>query len=189
MSAGNAVRRGFSRTLLFGALAAVGVPAAGVLLAPVLGLPLTLSLYVLGLPIAYLAWIAGSLRRGVLAGGLAAAGTLVLLLFLPGPTLAAVGAALTVAAVRSGFLFRAPQPRLLVLEAVLLVTGLAVADALAGPGLIGSALTVWGYFLVQSLYFLLARPRVRAARSAGDPFERARERLERLLDEIERGPA
>jgi len=179
------VRSGFTRTLLFGALAALGVPATGLLLAPVLGSSLTLSLYVLGLPIAYVAWVAGSLRRAVLAAGLAAIGTFVLLLFLPGHALCAVGAAGILAAVRSGFLFRAPQPRLLVLEAILLVAGLAVADALATPGLVGSALAVWGFFLVQSLYFPLARPRVRADRPAGDPFERARERLEHLLDEID----
>ena len=185
MSERHDVRRGFARTLVFGALAALGVPAAWLLLAPVLGSSLLLSLYWTGLAIAYPAWIAGSLRRGLAAGALAGFGALVLLAFLPGPPVAALGTALLIAAVRSGFLYRAPQPRLLVLEALLLVGGLGVANALASPGVLGEALAVWGYFLVQSLYFLVARPRPRAATPGGDPFERASERLERLLNEME----
>lgn len=185
MSERHDVRRGFARTLVFGALAALGVPAVWLLLAPLLGSSLVLGLYWVGLAIAYPVWIAGSLRRAVGAAALSGVGALVLLALLPGLSVMAAGAALLVAAVRSGFLYRAPQPRLLVLEALLLVVGLTVANALATPGVLGMALAVWGYFLVQSLYFLLARPRPRAATPGGDSFERASERLERLLDEME----
>ena len=110
---------------------------------------------------------------------------LVLPVLAPGLGFTAVAAAALVAAVRSGILYRGPQPRLLLLEAVLLLGGLATAKLLASPGVLGIALAVWGYFVVQSLYFLLARPRARAGTAAGDPFESARERLEGLLDEIE----
>jgi hypothetical protein len=189
MSATIDARSGFARTLLFGAVAALGVPAVRLLVAPVLGSGLAFSLYWVGLAIAYLFWIAGSLRRGVGAAALASAGGLVLLAIAPGASFAAAGATLLVAAIRSGFLYRAPQPRLVVLEALLLVGGLLVAELLAAPGVLGLALAVWGYFLVQSLYFLLARPRPRSAAEPGDPFERARERLECLLDEVEGGRA
>ncbi len=185
MSVAVDVRRGFARTLVFGVLAALAVPAIRLLLAPVLGHSLTLSLTWVGLAIAYPAWIAGSLRRGVRAALLAGSGGVVLLALMPGPSFVAAGAALLVASVRSGFLYRAARSRLLVLEGLLLVVSLAVANALASPGVLGIALAVWGYFLVQSLYFLLARPRPRAASEGRDPFERARERLESLLDEME----
>ena len=69
MSVARDVRRGFARTLLFGALAALGVPAVRLLLAPVLGLPLALSLYLVGLAIVYLAWIAGSIVGRLLPQG------------------------------------------------------------------------------------------------------------------------
>lgn len=189
MSATLDARSGFGRTLLFGALAALGVPAVRLLVAPVLGGGLAFSLYWVGLAIAYLFWIAGSLRRGVGAATIASLGGLVLLVLAPSASFVAAGATLLVAAVRSGFLYRAPQPRLVALEALLLVGGLLVAELLAAPGVLGLALAVWGYFLVQSLYFLLARPRVRHPAGGGDPFERARERLERLLDEVEGGRA
>jgi len=189
MSVRDDVRSGFHRTLLFGALAALGVPAVGLLAAPVLGFGTAICLYVLGLAATYLAWIAGGARRALGAAALAGLGSLVLLVLAPGPFLLAVGAALLVAVVRSGFLYRGPQPRLLLLEGVLLLAGLAVAEALAAPGVLGIALAIWGYFLVQSLYFLLARPARRAVRPAGDPFERARERLERLLEESGGGAA
>lgn len=189
MSATIDARRGFARTLVFGAGAALGVPAVRLLVAPVLGGGLAFGLYWVGLAGAYLFWIAGSLRRGVAAAALAAAGGGALLLLAPGPTFAAAGVTALVAAIRSGFLYRGPQPRLLLLEALLLLGGLGVAELLATPGVLGLALAVWGYFLVQSLYFPLARPRPRRPAEAGDPFERARERLERLLDEAEGGCA
>jgi hypothetical protein len=182
-------RRGFVRTLLFGGVAALAVPAVWLGAAPWLGGFAALGLYLVGLTGAYLAWIAGSLRRGLVAGALGSAAAMVLLvLAAPYLILLAAGCAVVVAALRSGFLFRGPQPRLWVLEAVLLVAALAVAGALAAPGWLGVALAIWGWFLVQSVWFLLARPAPRRPGPAGDPFERARERLERLLDELEGGP-
>jgi hypothetical protein len=178
-------RRGFARTLAFALLAALGVPAVRLLVAPILGTSAALSLYFAALAAGYLAWIAGTLRRAVGVAALAAAGGVAVLALAPGLETVAVGAALIVAVGRSAFLYRAPQPRLLLVEAALLLAGLATASLLATPGVLGISLAVWGYFLVQSAFFLVARPRARTPGPAGDPFERARERLDALLDDLQ----
>lgn len=177
-------RRGFARTLAFGLAAALGVPAVAVALAPV-GSSLALCLYLVGLAIAYLGWIAGSRRRALVAGAIASAAVLLLPVLGPSVGFTAVAAALLLAAVRSGYLYRGASPRALVLEVGLLLGGLATAKLLATPGVLGMALAVWGFFVVQSLYFLLARPRARTPGGGGDPFERVRERLEGLLEDLE----
>ena len=184
---GLGLRRGFGRTLAFGLLAALGVPAVRLLQVPLMGHPAIWHFYVAGLAVVYLIAIAGSPRRVLGSALLGSIGAVALLLLTPGIGVTVVGASLLVACVRSGFLYRVPQPRLLLLEAGLLGVSLAAVELLVGPGVFGIALAVWAYFLVQSLWFLVARPRPRTLEPPGDPFERARDRLDGLLEEMDAG--
>lgn len=178
-------RRGFARSLGFAVLAALGVSVVLALAAPIArgGLALTLA----GLAVAYLAWIAGSRRRALGVVLLATPAAALVLVLAPGLASVAVGQALLVSVGRSGFLYRSAGLRRLALEAALLLGGLVLAGALASHSAFGIALAVWGYFLVQSAFFLAAGAGGREGAPAGDPFERVRERLERLLDEMEGG--
>lgn len=172
---------GFGSSLVFAAVAAATLLAAFPLLAPVVGGGTALRLFAVGSVSLYLAGLAPSWRRGFVAA--VAASTLgVVLLALPfGVPCTVAGAAAIVALCRSGILYRQPLLRALVAEALLLAGGLALASFLAGSGLVSFALAAWGYFLVQSVFFLIGGVRVRREKGPADPFDRARAELLALL--------
>ena len=77
-----------------------------------------------------------------------------------------------------------PLGRALLVEASLLAAGLAFAKALAGSSVSSVALAVWGFFLVQSLFFLAGGTAARPEEEfAEDPFDRARREAVRLMEE------
>jgi hypothetical protein len=85
---------------------------------------------------------------------------------------------------RSGFLFSMKSARALVTETGLLAAGLAMAYVLAGWGVLSMALATWGFFLVQSLYFLVGGTGQRAGKAEDiDPFEKAHKQAARLMDD------
>jgi hypothetical protein len=174
---------GFVRTLVFGALAALALPAIWLVLGPALGARLALGLILVATCVAYLIALAPD-RRAALAAGVAAAvlGAGVLALAATRGELA-FGAAAVLAVCRAGILGRARSPlRAIAAESALAGGGLALAALLAGPGPLGAALGLWTFFLVQSVWHLVgdARPRAAAGR---DPFDAAHARLRSLLDE------
>lgn len=172
---------GFGRSLLFGALAGAGLLAGLVLLAPAVPPRALLGLALPALAVLYVMGIAPSPRRGLAGGALAA--VLAAPLLLLGPAASAVGAAAVVSLCRSAFLYRARPLRALAVEGALGVAGLGLGHHLAGPGAASWALAVWGYFLVQSLFFLVGGTRPRGVdEPAADPFDTARERLLSLLE-------
>lgn len=170
---------GFLGTLLFGALAAASVLATGFL-----PLPGGLGVHLLLLACVYAIGLAPSA-----AGGARAAlpiSVLALGVWLASEHVAqvALGAALLVAVGRSVIVYRAPALRGLALESILIGAGLGLARGLLGPGVGSLALAVWGFFLVQSLYFWIPGIRTQdAVERDADPFERARRRLLRVLEE------
>ena len=96
-----------------------------------------------------------------------------------------LGLTLLLAFLRSGLSFSMRPARAVVVEIALLGGGIVMAVWLAGAGWFGEALGLWGYILVQSLYFLVPgrrRPRLQGSFD-GDPFDRARDRLNDLLEE------
>jgi hypothetical protein len=94
-----------------------------------------------------------------------------------------LGLAVVLGLARSVFLYRAAPARAVMTEAVLLIGGLWFARFLAGPTLVSTAFAIWGFWLVQSCYFLIAGIRARApARGDVDPFEHACQRATALLD-------
>jgi hypothetical protein len=173
----------FGRTLLFGALAAAAWPAWALMLSR-LGHGTGLELYLVTLGAVYVAGLGTATSRGLGAALLALGFGAAVLLMARHPADVAIGSALAVGVCRSGFLYSHRPIRALLLEFALLGAGLAVAGWLATPGLLGVALAVWGFFLVQSLWFLVGGRKERTDTPDGvDPFEHARGRALALLDD------
>jgi hypothetical protein len=172
---------GFGRTLVYGAVASAALPLAVLALGPTLGLDRALGLYAVLATAGYLAALSRGARQrvavscGALAAGLlafAASGSSAELFALLG-----VGVALA----RGGLLVRRSAPRAVAIEGAVLAASLLAARWLASPGLLGSAVALWGWFVVQSFAFLPAGVRAGRAGTDGDPFEVARRHLEELL--------
>jgi hypothetical protein len=172
---------GFGRSVAFAAVAGAGVLVALPLAAPVFGAPASLRLYLLGIAVLYVSGLAAERRRGLAAGAVASALALPVLLLPLGAACSAVAAAAIVAIVRSAVVFRSRPLRACVSEAMLLATGLSLAEVLADGTTVGAALAIWGYFLVQSTFFLIGGARLRRADGPVDPFDRARAELLALL--------
>jgi hypothetical protein len=173
----------FARSLAFAAIAAAGLAVAVVFGAPLLGGEGAARLYLIAAASLYaFAFARGRARR---AAALACAIVLGLALaVLPiGLAATAVGAAGLVALSRSAFAARGRRLRALAIEAALAGVGLAFAGRVAGGGLLALCLAVWAYFLIQSAYFLFGGSGADPDRAPRDPFEQARARLERLLQE------
>jgi hypothetical protein len=173
----------FGRSAVFAAAAGCGVMPWLLAAAPLLGVHRALAVYLVAAAAAYVTAIAPSLRRGLGAG---------LFVSLLGAELAALphalpelalGLAMVVALARSGFLFRARPGRALALELTLVAGGLLFARFLAGSSLLSVGLALWGFLLVQSVFFLVGGVRERQAGAARtDPFDAAYERASALLD-------
>ncbi len=172
------------KTLTFGLVAALASIPWTMVFGPFAGRSRALAGFCLGAAVLYAAAIAPTWARGAAvaaAGGLAAAAVALLA---DRPSEAILGAALILAVARSGFLYRGRPARTLVIEGGLVLGGLLVARALAGPTLLGAGLAIWAFFLVQSLFFLAGGVRERAPEEPRiDPFERARKRALALMEE------
>jgi hypothetical protein len=172
---------GFGRSLVFAAVAAAGLLVLEPLLAPILGAGNALCLFAVGIVPVYLAGLAPSWRRGFVAAVAASVLGGVLLLLMLNPTLTVTGAAAIVAFCRSGILYRQQPLRAVATEALLFAGGLAIAGFLATGGIVSWSLATWGYFLVQSVFFLIGGVQVRRETGPEDPFDRARAELLALL--------
>ena len=172
---------GFGRSLAFGALAGAGLLVAHPITAPIFGPALALRLYLVGAAVLYAAGLSARPRTALAAGALGT-GLAIPLLALPLDLAAtATGAAVIVGLIRSGMLYRARPLRACAAELVLQSAGLGLAGFLFEGGLVSVALAVWGYLLVQSVFFLIGGMAPRRAESASDPFDRARAELLALL--------
>jgi hypothetical protein len=167
-------RKNFVRGLAFGAVAALAAVPWLVVARPVVGTQDALRFFVVMLVPIYLVALAPTWRRGIRVGALAGILGFVVLTFAPNPVSAAVGAAVLLGIMRSGFVYRSRPGRALVTEVVLLGGGLLLAEVLEGGGILSLSFAVWGFFLVQSVYFLLGGIGERPDTvHTADPFERA----------------
>jgi hypothetical protein len=176
---------GFARTIAAGVAAAVSLVFVQHLAAAWMGPASVATLHGAGCLILYTAWLAPSRRAAFRNTALALAGAALVLVVADSLETRWLGLALLLAFLRSGLHPSMRPARAVVVEVGLLGGGLAMAGWLAGAGWFGQALGLWGYALVQSLYFLVpgrGRPDCQPA-CDGDPFDRARERLIHLLDE------
>lgn len=169
--------------LAFAVFASLGAVSWTLVTVPLLWPSLAVGLCVVGAAVAYAVWIAPTWRRGFTAGALTAALTVPLAVLSPGLSELVLGAAVAVAVVRSGFLYRLSAFRALVLEGGLLAAGLLAVRVLAGASSLGVGMGFWGFFLVQSLYFLIGGVRERPdGEPELDPFVRARRQALAILD-------
>lgn len=173
----------FGRSALFAAAAAMAyVP--WMMAAPVIvGTRGALTLYLIAVTATYLAGLAPTLRRRLgVSVAAAAAGTAVALVAGSLPELV-IGLAVVLATGRSAFVLRRSFARAVTIEAVLGLAALVFARFLGGVSPLSMAIAIWGYFLVQSFYFLIGGARVRSAFDVHpDPFEAAHARALALLD-------
>jgi hypothetical protein len=173
---------GFGRSLAFAAIAGVAWPAFALVAGPILGMRAALALYLVMGAAVYAGGLATSRVRAIGAALVAAA--IGAAFACAGLDLGAValGAAVGLGVARSGVVHRANAARALAVEALLLGGGLALARFLASPTLLGTALAIWGFGLVQSAFFAIGGVRERSGESGGpDRFERARRRAVELL--------
>ncbi|MEM7412609.1 MAG: hypothetical protein AAF430_20430 [Myxococcota bacterium] len=173
---------GFGRALVFAAVAALGLPAAVTFLGPWIGEVTSVHVYVAAFAVAFVAGLVPDppgRRAWVWVG--AAVATALALLPIGTPTFA-LSMAGFIALGR--LLARRPHswPRAIGLEIALGLAGLALASFLFAHTLLGYALAIWGYFLVQSAYFVCGGRRADPSDPEIDPFERAERRLARWLE-------
>ncbi len=173
----------FGRSLVFAALAAAGLPVAVTFAGALFGNEGAARLYLIAAAGAYTIGSCGDRSHRVAALAFAAFAGVVLALLPLDLRATAVGAAGLVAFARCVLLPDARTLRALAIEAVLGAAGLAAAAHFARGGLLALCLAVWGYFLVQSGYYLIGGSTLRAGAAARDPFDRARARLQRLLED------
>ena len=172
----------FGGSILFAAAAGAGSLVATTILGPILGVSSVVSGYAVATATLFAIGIAPGRAGAVAAGALASVLGALLLLLPIGVHATVAGAAAIVAVCRSGLLYRSRPLRAILLEAALLVAGLGLAQLAMGRGVASLALATWGYFLVQSLFFLVGGVASRPSPDADvDPFDRARSRLQELL--------
>ena len=162
----------FGRSALFAALAAagwlpwvvVGGPIVGVWNARALYLVATTALYVGGLSRRVEGKV-GVIACVALAGGVVA-------VFARDTAELGLGLAAILGIARGGYLYRSAPARAAVIEVVLLVGGLCFARFLATTSPFSTAIALWGFLLVQSVFFLIRGAEPRVDRRT-DPFEEA----------------
>jgi len=174
----------FARSALFAAVAAAGWLPWVLLVAPILGVWNARTLYLVAVTGVYVAGLSPQRRRPLpvaLATFLVA--TVVALIARTTAELA-IGLAAILGIARSGFFYRAAPARAAATELILLVGGLVFARFLAAVSLPATALALWGFFLVQSVFFLGAGVRARTLNGPHpDPFEEAQRRALALLEQ------
>jgi hypothetical protein len=173
----------FSRSVLFAALAAGSVLPWLLLARPAFGAERALVLYLVGVVAAYLGGLAPKRGRRVAVFVAAACVALGVAVVARTATELVLGLGAVLALGRSAFLYQAPATRAVLTEAVLVGGGLLFVRFLIGHSLLALVLALWGFFLVQSLYFLLGGVRGRAGSGRHpDPFQDACGRALALLD-------
>ena len=178
-------RNGFTRSLLFGAAVSVAFVFAQHLAAPLVGSARVLAFYLAGCTIVYAALLGSTPRRAIRNTVAASMGATLVVMVSTGGGGLAIGLTMVLAFIRSGLEFSVKPARAIVIEILLGGLALGFASWVASPGWLGDAAGLWAFALAQSLYFLVPNLSRRSeAAGMGDPFERARERLVGLLDEV-----
>jgi len=174
-------RRDFGRALGFAALASVLTVPVLMLGAFSWGYEASLAGYLLVLTPIALFVAARDLRSGVRALVVSGAIALVLLCVITRVESALLGGLLILAVGRSLLSGQRPLGRVLALEVVLGAVAFAVFSALHDRHLIGDALAVWAFWLVQSGFVLFSHPGASREAPLSDAFDAARSAAERLM--------
>jgi hypothetical protein len=176
-------RRDFARALGFAALAAALTVPALMLGAFTWGYEGSLASYLLLLTPISLFVAAPDLRSGVRVFFVAGVISLILLCVVSRVETALLGAIVILAIGRS--LVSGPRPfaRVLTIELVLSVLAYAAFTAFHDHHLIGDALAVWAFWLMQSGFALFSHPGASREPEIADAFDAARVAAERLMQQ------
>lgn len=168
----------FARSVVFAAAVAAAALPWMLIAGPVLGSWTARATYLMFAALAYLAGLAESPRsRWVAAAGLCCA---VAAVAAHSATELAMALGVIVGVFRSGLLYRTDGPRAVLREMLFIGGGLLCARVLANTSLPPTAAGLWGFFLVQSFFFLgVVSPS--PERASGDAFEAAYRRADSLL--------
>jgi hypothetical protein len=166
-------------------LAAVVYPFWSLLADSILGAGFAMSLYLVAVTSLYVAGCGPHWTRGIVAGAVAGFLGMLLLSFAWRTSEVAIGAAFILGVCRSVIIWRPGPVRGLVVEFALVTGGLLFARVVNFPGPLGAAFSIWAFFLLQSVFFLLpgAEPRRNDSAPGLDPFDQARARAMALLDD------
>jgi hypothetical protein len=177
----------FGRSAIFAAAVALGWIAWLGIAGLAMGVAIARALYFVAATALYTGALAPTPSRRMSTTLLVGAVGLLLAAVAGGGAELALGLAIVLGTVRSVFLHRASSARAVVVEGVLLVGGLVFARFLASGTAQPTAFALWGFFLVQSCFFLVGGIEVRRADGRHpDPFEEAHARA---IEVIERGAA
>jgi hypothetical protein len=173
----------FLRSAVFGVVAAAGwVPWVAVA-GPIAGVWNARALYLIGVTTVYVGGLSPRGARRMTAALVAGLIATAVAFAVRSTAELSIGLAVILGIARSAFLYRSTPARAVAKEAALLVGGLVFARFLAGPSLASTGFAIWGFLLVQSLFFLTSSPGARP--QAGriiDPFEEAHRRALALLE-------
>jgi hypothetical protein len=173
----------FGRSLAFAALAAAGLPVAVTFAGALIGDGDAARLYLIAAAGIYAAGLCPDRSRRFAAFASAAFAGMILALLPLDLRHTAIGAAGIVAFARGFLLPDTRNLRALAIEVAFGSAGLATAAWFARGGLLALCLAIWGYFLVQSGYFLIGARGPGYGETTRDPFDLARARLQRLLED------
>lgn len=172
----------FGRSALFAALAGAAYLPVLVLVGPLLGFTTAATVYLTALVTCYVAGLSPGRRFGTtfVVGALG----LALVAAADSPREFVLILAVILGITRSGLLYPSRSVRTIATEAVLVGGGLAFAVFLRASSPFSTALAIWGFFLVQSFFFLCRDTEGRSQPNAErDPFESAYVRAVDLLDD------
>ena len=172
----------FARSAMFAALAAAAWLPWAVLAMPIVGTWNARAFYLVVVAAAYVAGLSPDAKRRIAHGAVVAVVGTVLALTVRTTAELAIGLAALLGVVRGAFLYRAAPARSAVIEVVLLAGGLLFARFLSSASIMPTAFAMWGFLLVQSLFFLVAAVCPRAPARLGDPFEEAYRSAMAMLD-------
>ena len=151
----------FGRSAAFAAVAALAWVPWLMVMGPIAGWSTARTLYLIAVTSVYVAGLGGPIARrlpAAIATGIAGCAAAVVG---RDATILCLGLGVALAVARSVFLYRAAPGRAVVTEAVLVGGGLVFARLLASRSPLGAALPIWGFFLVQSCFFLVVGARER----------------------------
>jgi len=175
----------FVRSTLFAAVAAAAWVPWALTAGPMIGVWNARALYLIGTTTLYVAGLSPRSTQRITLGIVVGAIATGVALIVHTTAELCIGLAVLLGVARSAFLYRAKPARAAATEIGLLVGGLLSARFLGGPWLLSTASAIWGFFLVQSFFFLIAGTRQRRPTGAHpDPFEEAYRRADALLERI-----
>lgn len=154
-----------------------------IVVGPVLGYAYGLSLFAVPALWIYLTWTAPPRGRGWIVATITSTGLVGIHLLTLDATLTLYAIPVVLGSARSiGLYGQTSAARALTVEAMLAAASLTVARVLFTGSLLSSAMAVWGFLLVQSLFFLIRNTGDKKTKTAEDPFETAYQRADSLLD-------